>query len=471
MRLMNTMGLKLILMLLIFVIASVCLLLTAAYVLYQADRESGNEVTVTAESIDKQLELQLLRITTGFENPRRFPDLSLWLETGRNTALCVRYTETNNNNIVRNVCRGGASSTKSWSAWFETIYRWAFRPGQKVVREITYRDQVHGTITVSPDAEQEIERAWRDAQKLMGLSAIMVTSLCTLLYFAVGRALRPARVIVTGLEDMAQGNLSTRLPNFKIMEWQRTGEAINHLTANLEKILSERKELALKLMGVQEEERRFLTRELHDEFGQCLAGLNATASSITQTAVEKCPELVPDGQNITRITSHMMDLLRNILVHLRPSDIDELGLTASLKSMVAGWNTRSGGKTQYELEVDGDFDHLPEPIPANIFRIVQECLTNVSKHSAAENAKVKLERLSSTEIVGTSISDESITLTIEDDGIANDLTFSGSSGIGLLGIRERVAALGGQLTLQANKPSGLIIHVWIPLQPIPEAPT
>jgi signal transduction histidine kinase len=215
-------------------------------------------------------------------------------------------------------------------------------------------------------------------------------------------------------------------------------------------------------MTIQEEERRYLARELHDEFGQCLAAINAVAASISQTAENECPALVPEGKNISRIAHHMMESLRGLLMRLRPSDIDELGLTASLKSLVAGWNVSSGGKIRYNLAVHGNLDRLPEPIPVTIFRIVQECLTNVSKHSAATNAKVTLRTVSANNLI------TAIELSIEDDGKANKLPFEDSPGIGLLGIRERVTALGGRLTLKTGNPSGLAVHVWLSVHPLSE---
>ena len=459
---MKTINLKFFLMILIILIAIGCLFSTAALVLYQADSKSKQGIAVSAESIDKQLELQLFRISQRFDIPERFPDFDLWTESEQSSGLCVRF-ERLNATTVKSACRGALLS-EQWPRWFEKIYRWSFQPGQEVVRQVAHNGEAHGFVTVSPSVEMELTRAWRDVKKLMGLSAMTIVSLCFLLYFAVDWALRPARLIVTGLEQMAQGRLSSRLPSFNITEWLRTAQAINHLAENLEKTLSDRKQLAFKLVNAQEEERCFLARELHDEFGQSLAGLAAVASSITQTAKIECPNLVPEGQSIGRITTHMMELLRDMLMRLRPTDFDELGLTQSLQAMVTEWNVRSGGETIFELDIIGDFDHLPNPIAVNIFRIVQECLTNVSKHSAATNANVKLERSFSTKIGGTENSEESIALVIEDDGIAEDIAFSDSPGVGLLGMRERVAALGGQLTLQAIKTGGLKIHIWIPLQ-------
>ncbi len=456
-------SLRLNLMLSVIAIALLCLLSTASYVLYQTNLESRHEVTITAKSIDNHLEVQLFRVVNGFMAPDSFPDLSLWLDIQQNTGLCMEYAD-RDGTILQRLCRGSTSLTKNWPYWFESLYKWTFNPGQKVVRQIAYNHEEHGMLTLTPDMELEIFLAWSDIQKLIGLSGVTVFSLCILMYFAIGRALQPANVIVTVLENMSQGNLSARLPNFKINEWQRTSKAVNQLVTSLEQTLFERQRLAFKLINVQEQERRFLARELHDEFGQCLAGLQVNATSILQTANEKCPDLMSESQNISNITAFMMDILRNMLLHLRPSDLDELGLSASLTSMVAKWNVTNGDKTHYEIAIYGDVNHIAEPIPSNIFRIVQECLSNISKHSKAKMAKVILEISVRTSDIVTKSTDDRLILTVKDDGIADINSFQESTGIGLLGIRERVNALGGEFMFQKNMPTGLIIHITIPLK-------
>ena len=451
------MNLKFYLLSRIVLIAATCLIAIAAYVLYQADQQAILETQATAESIDKQLEVQLMRIDAGFGQAERFPDFDLWKETATVPGVCVSYLSVNGN-LMRSICNGEKITSQTWPIWFESFYQWAFHPGLEVVRQVAFKGQIHGSLAIKPSTEMGIESAWQSVSGLMGLSVITTLALCVLVYFTINRALRPAQVIVAGLEKMEKGDLSFRLPAFELDEWQRTGKAINHLAASQKQFLSERKKLALKLMNIQEEERRYLARELHDEFGQCLAAINAIAASISQTAACECPSLVPEGKNISRIVNHMLELLRGLLLRLRPSDIDELGLSASLKSLVASWNASSGGKIHYTLTAHGDLDRLPEPLPVTIFRIVQECLTNVSKHSAANNAKVTLKPVSANNSITT------IELIIEDNGKANNLPFEDSSGIGLLGIRERVTALGGRLTLQTANPSGLAVHVWLPVQ-------
>ena len=132
-----------------------------------------------------------------------------------------------------------------------------------------------------------------------------------------------------------------------------------------------------------------------------------------------------------------------------------LGLAASLNSLVSGWNARSAVKCQYRLNIVGDCALLPEPLTITLFRIIQECLTNIAKHASAANANITLI-----------ITADAVDLTVEDDGRAIKLPFADNAGIGLLGIRERVTALDGRLTLAIAKPHGLMVEVicrYIPL--------
>lgn len=147
-----------------------------------------------------------------------------------------------------------------------------------------------------------------------------------------------------------------------------------------------------------------------------------------------------------------MGSVRNLLTRLRPAEIDELGLSASLGGLVSEWNTRCGQNCHYSFILNGDCTALPESLPVTLYRIVQECLTNIAKHASATRV-----------IVNLSVKEGSLTLIIEDNGIAKQLPLPNNAGMGLLGIRERVTALGGRLTLTIAKPSGLVVQCWLPI--------
>jgi signal transduction histidine kinase len=440
----------------ITIVALLCLLATTGYVLYHSDQQVRQAVQITGESLSKQLELQLWRNNAGFGQTNRFPDFDLWKQTGSVSGVCVRFVATDG--AAHSLCNGAKLADLKYPDSFETFYRRLLNPGFEITRPIAYNGRVYGELTVTPSAEMEIAQAWENICNLLGLTAMTVLAVCLLVYLSISRALRPARIIVAGLESMGKGNLACRLPSFELIEWQRTACAINQLAASQQQLLGERQKLAVKLINLQEEERRYLARELHDEFGQCLSAINAVAASIAQTAEQLCPALVGETDHISRITQHMMDSVRDLLMRLRPAELDELGLAASLNSLVSGWNAHSSGKIHYQLSIVGDCALLPEPLTVTLFRVTQECLTNIAKHSAAANVNVTLV---------TTV--DAVALTVKDDGIATELPFTDGSGIGLLGIRERVSALNGQLTLTIAQPHGLIVEAWLPIHSITEA--
>jgi signal transduction histidine kinase len=151
----------------------------------------------------------------------------------------------------------------------------------------------------------------------------------------------------------------------------------------------------------------------------------------------------------------MSETLRGALFRLRPPDIDELGLAASLEGLIAGWNGRLRGRPRFEIGFSGSFSNLPGTVSANLYRIVQEALTNAAKHAGATRVATRLQ------MHGAETTE--IELAIDDDGEPG--TAAVKSGMGLLGMRERVAALGGRLSFGAGQSGGSALRVVIPLAP------
>ena len=299
---------------------------------------------------------------------------------------------------------------------------------------------------VQTDPASVIAQAWHETGRAMGVMAATLLVLCVLVYAALARLLRPTQVIRAGLERLAADDLSTRLPHFDLAELSAISDVFNKLAARLDMTLAERNELMRRLITVQDEERRHLARELHDEFGQSLTAISALAASVKQTAEVDCPPLVPEADSIARITARMMQAVRGVLVRLRPPDLDELGLAASLESLVAGWNSRS--RMRFGIEFDGDFDRVPPAVSAGLYRIAQEAITNAARHAEASLVVVRLQQRE-TDLVPS----------VEDDGTARPAV---KSGMGLLGMRERAEALGGMLSLENRQP-GLVLRVLVPL--------
>ena len=212
-----------------------------------------------------------------------------------------------------------------------------------------------------------------------------------------------------------------------------------------------------RLLTEREEERKHLAREIHDQAIQDLLSLNYQ--------LEEVSDRVSDQQHISAVSDELTDVrdtirtlvedLRRICGDLRPPTIDSLGLDAALRSFTREWSRRTG--IEVNLELEKNFGRLPETIELSIFRIVQEGLNNIWKHSGATEAVVSL-RPNSPRLLLISISDNG-------HGVQKNFdlgTLSSAGHYGLLGISERVALLGGRLRYENNKQGGLLLQVQIP---------
>jgi protein-histidine pros-kinase len=251
---------------------------------------------------------------------------------------------------------------------------------------------------------------------------------------------------------MERGDLSARMPEPELIELRRIASGFNHLAERLQETSLGQRQLAQRLLSVREEERRHLARELHDEFGQCLTSIRADAACATELARESLPELLPSTEAISRVTAHMMEALQGILHQLRPIGLETFGLRAGLEQLVRGWQQGSQGKCRYVLAVDGEIDDLPDDLAVSLYRIVQESLTNAARHGEPGEVRVELRRDA-----------RRIRLVVQDDG-HGAAWHSAGSGLGVLGMHERVQALGGAFSLTPRTPHGMQVKAAFPLQ-------
>jgi signal transduction histidine kinase len=334
---------------------------------------------------------------------------------------------------------------------FASLYRAVFRPGEPVSMPVLVAGSTRGMAVASFDPATQIGQSWREASRLLSIMAFVLAGLCVAVYAVLARALRPTQAIGTGLRQLAANDLSARLPRFDLAELSAISDVFNTLAQRLQTTLAERNALTRKLIEVQDEERRHLARELHDEFGQSLSAIAAQAAAATYTAERECAPLSEECRSISRTTAHMMETLRGTLVRLRPPDVEELGLTLSLESLVASWNGFEKGRTRFEITVIGEADDLPPGVSANLYRIAQEAITNAAKHAHARCVQLRLDA-----------GDAEIVLTVEDDGEAAPTSLTPKAGMGLLGMQERVVSLGGTLQFERREVGGARLVVRIP---------
>jgi PAS domain S-box-containing protein len=215
-------------------------------------------------------------------------------------------------------------------------------------------------------------------------------------------------------------------------------------------------ELSGRLLQLQDEERRQVARELHDGVGQLLAALSMNAHVVAdeKTALSlratRCIE-----ENLGFIDQAIREI-RTISYLLHPPFLDEVGLTSALSEYVQGFGERS--KIAVSVELSPDSERLPHDVELSLFRVVQECLTNIHRHSGSRTARVLLSRAPGEIRLEVSDQGKGINPEIQESALVGR-----SAGVGLRGMRERVRRLGGTLQIQSN-PSGTSVLVVLPLR-------
>jgi two-component system sensor histidine kinase UhpB len=219
----------------------------------------------------------------------------------------------------------------------------------------------------------------------------------------------------------------------------------------LEKSRSELRALAARLQAAREEERTRISREIHDELGQALTGLKLDLAWIESRLPRNNSGAFRVGEtSITARIDETMEIVRRIASELRPSVLDQLGLEAAIDWLVREASKRTG--ITVTLQAD-ELPGLPDELASHAFRIIQEALTNVTRHSRATRVSVTVRHLRASIILG-----------VEDNGVGfAPESLSGLSSLGLVGMRERAMACGGTLTVRGRPGEGTAIIVIIPV--------
>ncbi len=452
------MDLKWLLVRRITLVAIACFVAGSALALHQTAREAWQHNEDLVELTARQLDLQLSRIDRSTDIAARFPDWGVVTSYSLQPGQCVEFRAIDGM-VQRSSCSGVDAGAVQSPRWFFGAYKALIGDSLTRERPVIYRDADLGRIVVTYDPVATAGNAWVTIAPLLGFSAALVTLLCLVTYVVVDRALLPAKDVLAGLNRLARGDLTCRLPSYRLAELDRISEVFNTLSDALARATAERADLARRLVDTQEKERRHIARELHDEIAQKLAALNALAACLRASAQSDAPSLVGEARELERMASGLMVSLRQTLTYLRPQEIDDLGLIQSLKDLVEAHNKSAAGDTHYSIEAAGEIERLKAETSAHVYRIVQEALNNASKHANARNVRVLLNRVADG-------SDERVTLSIEDDGPGgardDKASLASGSGLGLIGMRERVAALSGKFTAGPLPSGGFGLQVEFP---------
>jgi signal transduction histidine kinase len=237
----------------------------------------------------------------------------------------------------------------------------------------------------------------------------------------------------------------TSLSSYRIMVLQQRDRRHQ---LEMKQTESELRQLSGKLVRAQEDERKSISRELHDEVGQTLTALGIEIGNIEK--LRASPEFDEHIADAKYLAQRSLKTVRNLAMGLRPSMLDDSGLVPALRWEIREFAKRTG--VPVDLQIDGSLDRLSDNVGTCVYRVVQESLTNCARHANAHNIRISLR------------GDQTlISLAIQDDGVGFDPS-STSSGIGIIGIEERVRELGGGLKITSGHRKGTLLLIEIPTE-------
>ncbi len=268
----------------------------------------------------------------------------------------------------------------------------------------------------------------------------------------LGRTLRPLDDYGAALGRLRDGDFSARAEPAGSPEFIDIGEKINALARALENLRADNRELIQKLIDVQDDERRAIAHELHDEIGPHLFALRANATvlqaNLRQQGAEKQATLA--GAICAQVEA-LQGQNKRILRKLWPAALEDLGLAEALRILVQGFEAAQP-KVAIAMRLPDDLAACGPREKLALYRLAQEALTNVFRHAHATRVEIEMAYETANEIRAS----------ISDDGLG--ITEDAQPGLGLTGMRERVRSLGGRFAFAAAPGGGALIEAFIPIE-------
>lgn len=311
---------------------------------------------------------------------------------------------------------------------------------------------IFGTLITA----ESVRASPNDSHSLMVvIFALIGTSLSVGVNLVVLRAaFRPIAALSRTVDEVRRGNLGARADPGLISdpEFDRLSDTINGMLDGLERYRSQVQQLSSQAITAQEEERKRLARELHDQTAQSLTSILVMLRLMDKQ--NKPSEIKARLAELREMTVQAIDEVGELAMYLRPSTLDHLGLKAAIESYANKYSDRM--KAEVEFAALGLEDRLPAPVEVVIYRVVQEAFTNITRHANANRVSVRLER-------GPAM----VSVTIIDNGVGFDVQAAADAGekrgLGLFGMQERLALVSGGMKINSKIGQGTRLEIMIPL--------
>ena len=422
-------------------------IIAVGWLMYANHQQVLNELNRASGSMIRILELQSIGMRQGIGLEPRFPDWYPVTQVTLPSGACVRLLN-RTNDPVESTCRGRRNTVNPVPGWFRWVYQEVFKAGAVLNREFEGRDQPY-TLEIVPDPDIEVITVWERTELAFMLTSAVVIALSMITAILIHNAVKPVRLITESLSHIGKGRYEGLLTNFKYKEINQIAAACNALANDLQIEKSERDALFQRLQSAQEDERRMIALELHDDFGQHLTAINANALAL-QSASD-FDQVNDDAERITASVQQLVDRVRQLLRRLRPYPDGAKSIIETMDSLVADVRGAHGESIAVDMTTKGNLDKVPEEIAMVVFRVVQEALTNIKKHAKADSIFILLQ-----------VSEQTLEVKVVDNGTVTDLSQL-SPGFGISGMEERAAIVGGNIQITVNGEHGLCVAATFPL--------
>ena len=350
---------------------------------------------------------------------------------------------------------GAAATDSRFDAppeWFVTMVR----PEQTSVRvPIVVEGKSYGTLLIASHPSDEIAEIWDGIVTQLEVGSVIAAALLILTMLVVSRALTPIQSLADAMSGIEAGRYDTRVTPTGSAEIAAICEKLNHLAGALGDAVADKQQLAERVVSLQDVERKEIARELHDEFGPYLFALRAHATSLMRMADAAKPDVAglrKHGAAMLEQVNALQQFNRRVLDKLRPAGLSELGLSEALAALVRFWRDAHPG-VSVETEISQLLGPVGETAELTIYRVVQEALTNAFRHSGATQVSVTIEPVAGAGRVG-----RAARVRVSDNG--EGLPSEHKLGLGMIGMRERVMALGGTMTVVSS--GGVTVEAVVP---------
>jgi two-component system sensor histidine kinase UhpB len=453
--------LKLRLSLLITALIALVTLAGGGYVVRKARDDIRSEVLSTLNLTGHFLDAQLAVMRDRWSVTGNVVPLFQLRELGDVRHLSVKFYDSEGRLLDSN--EGSHDRAPDAPGWFVHLVRAASAPMPPAIRTVSFNGIAIGQLIIAADPTYELDEMWSTSRGLLELLLLFFVLVNALVWWAVAHALQPIEIILVAFSELQRGHLGARLPRFGLPEMSRISVGFNHMAETLESSIAENQRLTRRLLQMQEDERRSLARELHDEIGQCLSAIHADAAVIRNRGGMPVRE---SAEAIVAVTAQIKDMVRGMLQRLRPAELEGLGLEAGLRELVAAFQQRNA-RVNATLRMQEGLSALQPEVSTAAYRVVQECLTNVAQHAQAQRVDIEVGFVPAAAEPGTPTDSEglagaSLRIAVVDDGTGFDLDAT-TRGFGLMGIRERVKVLNGACSVASARGQGTRITVTVPL--------